>query len=704
MDLRAAPNVWRSALSLLARSALPRRLRPGRDVGQLLSVPVLSALAVLTLLVAPAVASADSPSTLTVVGTSDLSDSGLEPNVIQPEFNKAFPQFTFKYIGSATGAAIQSAENGNGGPSALIVHAPALENQFVANGYSYNNQYGNAIFTNDFVLAGPTGDPAGVGSNAAHNIAQAFADIATAGNSGTATFLSRGGTTTASGTTVEEHQLWALLHGSGLQPSSLVLCDVSTADGGGMTPIKSTVQATSGQPCPDSGTVIGTDAPAWYAITGVSQAANVIEANACPSPPAPSGQPTCYVLTDRGTFDYLASGTDTAGTIPNLKIVTRDNASSAPGGANELINYFHVYIINPSKPGETVNLTAGQDFVSFLTSEAFQSQLKTYLPTTDPGGPPFVADASPNLKVSSGLPKNYRAGKPVTVKGTLVNAEPGYPALSGETVNVDQIVGAVPLTVASGKTNSTGGYSIRFVPTSTGSYQVSTGQISKIENATLSPPYGDILSPAATSPTKVTVHGATSNFRVQSQGGKALVLGTVAPSNAHVKGTLTVFARAAGTRGAFRKIATDRLDTSQGNFAILVPLAAGSWNIKVKFQDPKQGIVPVTSRAVEVTIAPTPASSIGVTSVKIRKGGFTLTAAASPSGESGAKIALLKLSTAPGAPARFTTFGSASLGAGKDKVTFQAKVRSNTRWVVELEYLRPGQPPSFSGLRTVSIH
>ena len=92
-----------------------------------------------------------------------------------------------------------------------------------------------------------------------------------------------------------------------------------------------------------------------------------------------------------------------------------------------------------------MNLTAAQDFVSFLTSEAFQSQLKTYLPTTDPGGPPFVADASPNLKVSSGLPKNYHAGKPVTVKGTLVNAEPGYPALSGETVNVDQIVGSVPL-------------------------------------------------------------------------------------------------------------------------------------------------------------------------------------------------------------------------------------------------------------------
>ena len=106
----------------------------------------------------------------------------------------------------------------------------------MAGGYSYKNQYGNAIFTNDFVLAGPNGDPAGVASNGATNIAQAFADVATAGAAGNATFLSRGGTNTAPGTTVEEHQIWALVHSSGLQPASLSLCDVSTADGGGMAP------------------------------------------------------------------------------------------------------------------------------------------------------------------------------------------------------------------------------------------------------------------------------------------------------------------------------------------------------------------------------------------------------------------------------------------------------------------------------------
>ena len=140
----------------------------------------------------PALASADSASTLTVVGTSDMSDSGLIPNLIQPQFQAAFPQFTFKYTGSATGTAIQNAQSGNGGPSVLIVHAASLENEFVAGGYSYQNQYGQAICTNDFVLAGNQGTrPASPPTRT--NIAQALADVAAKGVAGTATFVSRGG-------------------------------------------------------------------------------------------------------------------------------------------------------------------------------------------------------------------------------------------------------------------------------------------------------------------------------------------------------------------------------------------------------------------------------------------------------------------------------------------------------------------------------
>src|SRR6202012_1893433 len=142
--------------------------------------------------------------------------------------------------------------------------------------------------------------------------------------------------------------------------------------------------------CPDSGSVAQADAPSWYVINAGNQAANVVATNACTAGGGNGAE--CYSLPYRGTFDYLVSGNDPAGTIPNLKIVTRDNSASAPGGAHELTNYFHVYIINPNKPGETVNVPAAQDFVTFLTSQAFQSQLKSYLnTTTDPGGAPFVA-------------------------------------------------------------------------------------------------------------------------------------------------------------------------------------------------------------------------------------------------------------------------------------------------------------------------
>ncbi|MGA2926740.1 MAG: substrate-binding domain-containing protein, partial [Solirubrobacteraceae bacterium] len=293
----------RQIVRLVGRAALC--LLPTVAAVTLLLAPAVAAV---TLLLAPAVAGADTSSTLTVVGTSDVNDSGLVPNLIKPAFEKAYPQFSLNYVPSATGLAIQSAESGSGGPSALIVHAPSLENQFVGGGYSYNNQYGNAIFINDFVLAGPAGDPAAVEGNGAHNIAQAFADVAAAGynNGGTprVTFFTRGGNTTASGTTVEEHEIWQLVASAGLTPAGVALCDVSAADGGGMSPISPSVQGTSGQNCPDNGTVLASDAPPWYFVNaGATQGANVQAANACTE--GKSGANTCYTLTDRGTFDYL---------------------------------------------------------------------------------------------------------------------------------------------------------------------------------------------------------------------------------------------------------------------------------------------------------------------------------------------------------------------------------------------------------------
>jgi tungstate transport system substrate-binding protein len=654
-----------------------------------------------TLLLVPAAASADTSSSLTVIGTSDVSDSGLIANVIQPDFQKAYPQYTFKYIGTATGTAISGAESGAQGASALIVHAASLENQFVAGGYSYE-RYGRAIFTNDFIFAGAKADPAGVVANAAHSVAQAFADVATAGINGggtpRATLVSRGGTP---GTTVEEHQIWALVDKSGLAPSGLLLCAVNSANGGGETPIAAGNGVTAlGQTCPNNGALpSGAQLPSWYAVTGLTQGPNVQNADACNG--YKSGPNSCYVLSDRGTYDFLSSGTDPAGSIPNLMIVTRNDTASAPGGADALINYFHAYIINPSKPGEQVNLTAAKDLLNLLTSPALQAQLKSYLANSDPGGPPFVADASPIIS-ASGIPRNYHAGRSVKVTGTVTNAEPGFPAIANQPVSIDEVAGALSIPVASTKTNSTGGYTIRFVPPTNGSYDVVTPQIAQIENASLSPPFGDLLSPGATTPARVTVHSITRNVRVRAEGGNALVTGSVLPGTGHVKATVAVLARRAGSRRAFRRIASIRLAATQGNFAVLVPLAAGGWQFLVRYQDPRQ-VVAARSSIVSLTIGPRPGASTSLHSVRQREGALTLTGAVAPPASTGARVELLALNTTPRAPARFRVLKTATQAPGHTKFTLRAKLKRGVRWVMQVEYIQLGKARACSGLRTVGV-
>ena len=60
--------------------------------------------------------------------------------------------------------------------------------------------------------------------------------------------------------------------------------------------------------------------------------------------------------------------------------------------------------------------------------------------------------------------------------------------------------------------------------------------------------------------------------------------------------------------------------------------------------------------------------------------------------------------TAPGAPVRLKVLGpTAKVPAGKSKVTLHSRLKAQTRWVLGLEYLRPGQAPSFSGLRTAVV-
>jgi tungstate transport system substrate-binding protein len=688
-----------------------------------LILPLAGLASAVALMLAPSIANADTSKTLTVLGTSDVSDSALIQNVIGPDFKSAFPQYTFKYIGSATGTAIDNAKAGTGGPSALIVHAASLENSFVADGFSYKNQYGNAIFTNDFVVAGSTADPAGVLTGAPHNVAQAFADIAKSGAAGDSVFYTRGGTTTASGTTVEEHALWQLMKTAGLTPSGVFLCTVSAADGGGMSP---TISTYSGMNCPSSGTVDSSTAPAWYFInSGANQGANVTATNACTL--AGNGA-NCYSLTDRGTFNNLSGSASTANsnTIANLKIVNQTNSATAPGGANELVNYFHVYIINPSKPGQTVNLPAAQDFVSLLTSPTFQAQLPSYLSNTNAGGPTvFHGTASPSLTAKFS-PASVTTGQKVTVTGQLTNKEPGYPVLNNVPVTVNQVLGTVPVKIAQGTTNATGGYSISFTPSSSGSYSVSTGQISKIENATLNPKYGDILVPASTAASKLSVTGAVSITKTTTSAGGIQVSGNLAPAAPDANATVTLLAKQPGA-SSWAVVGSENLAKGQNSYAVAGTGKGGTWSYQVRYADP--GALTTAASATQSVTVPNTSVAVKFKKVSVKQGKLTVSGSVGQApANSGAKVQLFALVTgkvskskskpkkgqkpkqsivridAKSSGAKFKKVVGKTLKPGTTTYTLKHKLKRGQRYALQLKYVNAGQTTTYSGFKYVSVH
>jgi tungstate transport system substrate-binding protein len=533
------------------------RNRPVRRATLLLAV-LLSIVLEVALL--PAVTSADDSSTLTIVGTSDVNDSNLVQSVLKPGFEAAFPQYTLNYVSQGTGAAITYAESGNA--SALLVHAASLENQFVAAGYS-NEPFGRAIFWGDYILAGPTSDPADITTSDPHDVVGAFEQIATAGAANTADFVSRANT---SGTSVQEHAIWALTTG-------VTTCTVSDANGGGASPSTTTGACPSPIVYPD-----------WYHATGLTQGPNIVNADAC-NYPGRSG--ACYVMTDRGTFNFLES----TSAISNLKIVTRDNDAAAPGGPDLLVNSFHAYAVNPAKfaatPAVQLNTVAATAFLNWVTSPAGQAAVGAYLSSS--GDPPFLPDAAPAL-TSSGLPALVRGGETFTVTGSVNNVVPGTPALDGVRVSLQRVIGTGPTAsrtaVASALTNSAGRYSITYTPPRTQSYYVSVPTISKIENASLTPVFGDLLAPAAKSVGHSGVQGFPHKIKVKKHSDgilklKGLLSPTVIGSNAHL--SLYVVHPKNLTTNGFHFVAMRQLTAGDTHFKKKFNLRKGHWIYELRY-------------------------------------------------------------------------------------------------------------------------
>jgi tungstate transport system substrate-binding protein len=376
---------------------------------------------------------------LNVYGTSDITDSNLLSNVIVPGFSSYDPSDSIAYTAVGSGAAITAAENSSNHIDAIIVHSPSLEAPFVAGGFS-QEPLGRAIFYNDYVVVGPTADPAGIGTNLHGNDAvSAFKDIATEGAAHSdVTFISRADN---SGTNVEEQQIWGKTTGVQLQKAF----NAPASD------------TTRKEPCNDTPTVCASAGvhayPSWYKHNTTSsppnQGVNLVDTNTCNATAYPDGN--CYTIVDRGTYDYQTSLSHTG----NLKIVVQNNSAGAVGGASLLTNPFHAYIVKTS-----TNQTAATTLLNYLTGSGFQNSL----PTGGSGANDFKADAYATLN-SSTLPNSHAAGA-VSFSVTLKYPPPVAAPIDGMPVNLQSSTTSSTgpwTTIASSTTNSSG--VVSFSPT-----------------------------------------------------------------------------------------------------------------------------------------------------------------------------------------------------------------------------------------------
>jgi tungstate transport system substrate-binding protein len=155
---------------------------------------IVCLLAVLALVfsVTPATAASPKQKNIILSTTTSTQDSGLL-DVLLPIFEKKTGYFV-KTIAVGSGQAMAMGQKGEA--DVLLVHSPAAEKKFVAEGYGINRRL---VMHNDYIIVGPKSDPAGI--KGTKSAAEAFKKVAAAG----AIFMSRGDN---SGTNAKEKEIW----------------------------------------------------------------------------------------------------------------------------------------------------------------------------------------------------------------------------------------------------------------------------------------------------------------------------------------------------------------------------------------------------------------------------------------------------------------------------------------------------------------
>jgi len=171
------------------------------------AVVVLGVLSVLVLLLAAGCAGQkNQPSGAAPGGEQILLASTIGPidagivSVLEDSFEKK-TGIRVRHVGAGTGAALKMAESGNF--DVVMVHARALEEKFVADGFGTQRI---DLMYNDFVIVGPESDPAEIKGLKAFEALKKIMDSKSL-------FISRGDN---SGTHVAEKELW---QAAGLKPA-----------------------------------------------------------------------------------------------------------------------------------------------------------------------------------------------------------------------------------------------------------------------------------------------------------------------------------------------------------------------------------------------------------------------------------------------------------------------------------------------------
>ena len=155
---------------------------------------ILSAALLIMLIALPA-----SAGTIKISSTIGPVEAGIIPLLTETYKAKAGTEFVIEKAG--TGATLKKAQSGTF--DLVVVHARALEEKFIAEGYGQNRR---DFMYNDFVILGPKDDPAGI--KGMKSAAEAFKKIAES----KVEFISRGD---MSGTHVAELNVWKA---AGLSP------------------------------------------------------------------------------------------------------------------------------------------------------------------------------------------------------------------------------------------------------------------------------------------------------------------------------------------------------------------------------------------------------------------------------------------------------------------------------------------------------